>query len=65
MENKMNKEQCINKQRLKGQRNDVIVSFRIWNEMNDWLKKNNLNSRRVFIEACKELGFKPTEVPKC
>ena len=64
MENKMNKTECINKIRPKGQRNDAIVSFRIWTEMNEWLRKNNFNSRRVFIEACKELGYKPTEIQK-
>jgi hypothetical protein len=56
----MDKEQCTNKTKPKGQHNDVIVSFRIWTEMNEWLRKNNFNSRRVFIEACKELGYKPT-----
>jgi len=57
--NKMKKEKCQNCPEDK--RNDTQVNFRIWKHMRSWIDKENLNPRTIFIEACKELGYKPNE----
>lgn len=36
----------------------VPISIKISNEMSKWLRANNYSPTAVFLEACKDLGFK-------
>lgn len=53
------RENCKQEQKDKDKMNTQVVSFRIWPHMNNWLKTQKLSPRLLFIESCKELGYKP------
>ena len=55
----MNKESCIKIEKPKDKQNSVIISFRIWPHMSNWMRKENLSPRAILIEACKEMGYNP------
>lgn len=57
----MNKENCIKLEKPKDKQNSVIISFRIWPHMSEWMRKENLSPRAILIEACKEMGYNPEE----
>jgi len=57
----MNKENCTRMPKPKDKQNSVVISFRIWPHMSNWMRKENLSPRAILIEACKELGYDSEE----
>jgi len=57
----MNKENCTRMPKPKDKQNSVVISFRIWPDMSNWMRKENLSPRAILIEACKELGYDSEE----
>lgn len=49
----------INKELIKRKTSkEVPVSLRITKELSNWLKEKNYSPTSIFLEACKELGYK-------
>ena len=55
----MDKANCIRRQKPANKRSTVVISFRVWPHMSEWMRKQNLSPRGILIEGCKELGYDP------
>jgi len=53
----MEKENCIRKERKVFQKR-VYINLRIDEKISNWINDNKLSPTLIFVNACKELGFK-------
>ena len=57
--NKMKAEDVkIDREKKQGEKASVQINIRIMPTLSEWLKEKGFSPTAIFLEACKELGFK-------
>ena len=48
----------LDRKKKQGEMASIQINIRITSKLSEWLKKNQFSPTAIFLEACKELGYK-------